>query len=68
MLKEEKVAPSMCGKVPLQCERKLRPDGRKKQVLAVKTEGARWDLSSAPPIREKITARLEKKARIGRKN
>ena len=42
-------------------ERKLRPDRRKKQVLAVKIEGVRQ-------IQEKITARLGEKASTGRKN
>ena len=41
-------------------KRKLRPEWAKKQELAVKIVGAR-------PIREKITARMGKKARISRK-
>ena len=41
-------------------KRKLRPDWQKKHVLAVKEEGTRW-------VREKITARLVKKASFGRK-
>ncbi|MCI5883015.1 MAG: hypothetical protein MRZ84_03145, partial [Eubacterium sp.] len=39
----------------------------KKQVLAVKSEGARWQLPPGHPIREIITARMEKKASFGRK-
>ena len=48
-------------------ERRKRPEWRKKQVLDVKTEGARWELPPGHPIQEKITARLGKKASFGRK-
>ena len=48
-----------CTKVT-RFERKLRPERAKKQDLAVKSEGACW-------IRGKITARMGKKARFGRK-
>ena len=40
--------------------RTLRPEKQKKQELAVKSEGACW-------VQEKITARLDEKARFGRK-
>ena len=39
----------------------------KKQDLAVKLEGARWELPPGHPIQEKITAKLGKKASFGRK-
>ena len=42
-------------------------DGRKKQVLAVKLGERSLGCPLARPIQEKITARLDEKARFGRK-